>query len=269
MSVQSHPARYELTLEKLGHENLQNLTDFYLSCHPEKNQQDFIEEYLDPMEALDFANDDSFLEQLEDILKNDKSAKIPYDPIVLSCAFYFQTKKNLAKENRELAWSHMAQARYWCGVAISGGPVSRIANGSTWEDSNIEMINLDVSHFSGITLEMITLEKSTLEKSTSLTQKEMASHGGTVRAEKKYGKIKNEAFRLAIENSPSKTGWKSKLHAATTITPKVRAFAKLNGESLSETYGYLTITRWLTEMPEAVSLFPTRETVKKKRKTLS
>ena len=223
----SRQPRKELTLEMLAHLTLLNLSSYYLEANPEKSQEDFIQEFLNPIGNDDSATGDSFLEQFKHIQETDKSANLKHASMVISLAYCLQSMQAYKTNERELAWSYMADARYWCGVTLASKGI---------EDARQKTI--------------VATKKDTSKNANE------ASHA-------KDRQVKEEAFKLAREKCPKNKKWPSRLAAAGKIESDVQEYAEKIKNPLSKTRAKATISGWLREMPDAASLF---EKVERQRK---
>lgn len=210
-------------LDSLAELTLNELSSFYFHSNPEKNEDAFTKEFFIPMLGKNSLSGDSCLEIFESINAEDKSANLKYAPMVISCAYCVQAIKELERNQRELAWFYVAEARYWCGVVRAS----------------------------------VGIEESR-DKTIKATRKNTAQKGGKALAESKYKEIKDEVFKLAREKRPEKNGWRSRLHAAKDIKIDVLKFACEKKLTLSEEQAETTIYGWLKKMPDAASLFPNR-----------
>lgn len=221
MSEKDSPSRRKIGLSDLGPITLSNLASFYLHSRPEKNEQDFMQEIVVPMWNNDSTSGENLLEEIKAIQEKDKTANMQFASMLISCAFCVQSMKALKGNDRELAWSYMADARYWCGVVLSS--------------KGIEVAR---------------------SKTIVATRKNLAS----IAAKGKFiKKVKEEAFRLAKEKRPKTNGWRSRRHAAETIEKEVYAFAVAEKINFSEKRAFKTIYEWLREMPDAALLFPKKQ----------
>lgn len=99
------------------------------------------------------------------------------------------------------------------------------------------------------------------EDSASEIPSKLASRGGKGRADR-YEPIRNEAQRLAREMAPPSGVWKSRRQAVLTIKSKVMKHPKFEELSMSEDQAFNTIDKYLSEMPEANTLFASKRTMR-------
>ncbi|WP_114973650.1 hypothetical protein [Rhodoferax ferrireducens] len=229
MNDESRQSREQPAIEKLGVQNILELANFYIMSNPGQTEKDFIDKFVNRMSVEGSMSGDEILEDLKKIHSSGTPADFKYGPMLISCAHYVRAMKAYELNERELAWSYMADARYWCGVTLAG--------------QGIEAIR---------------------EKTIQAARKIAPSKGGTARAEIKYKEIKDEAFRLARDSRPLEKGWASRLNAARAIKKQVMAYASQKKQALSEQQAEKTIYDWLKGMPDAKSLFPDRKQAKLK-----
>ena len=141
----------------------------------------------------------------------------PFAPLIVSCAYCCEASRSLKANNRELAWSLIADAQYWCGVSMANKAVP------------------------------LAIEKTIKESRTGT-----ARVGGNKRAER-FQPIKDEAYRLCKEKCPSK-GWHSVKQAADTIAEEVDNFSRGLKIPMSSRLN-ITIADWLRVMPDAENIF--------------
>ncbi len=226
----SRPSRDKLALENTADVLYSRLSTNFLHINPEKNTSNFQNDFLAPMLKLESEIGDEILDEFKRNELSDKSRSMQSAPIIISCAYFTQALKAMKNGNRELAWSYMTDASYWCGVLMAS--------------QGIEVAR---------------------EKTISSTKKNTAKQGGLARTEGKYRKLMEEAYRLAKDERPEKNGWKSRLHAARTITPMMLVFSKNLKEPLSDNQAEKTIYEWLKDMPEAAKYFPRKSSTPQKR----
>ena len=141
----------------------------------------------------------------------------PLPPVIISCAYCCEAARALSANSRDLAWSLIANAQYWCGVSMSNKAVP------------------------------LAIEKTIKESRTGT-----AREGGNKRAER-FQPIKDEAYRLCKEKCPSK-GWHSVKQAADTIAEEVDNFSRGLKIPMSSRLN-ITIADWLRVMPDAENIF--------------
>lgn len=185
----------------------------------------FIEKVLKPLPKLDSTESDQPLEILlqyaTDEAKakgNDAIARAPVSPILLSATFYFRA--GLARDNNQsdAAWSYLAEARYWCGIAMAGKGL-----------------------------------ESALQQAAGGLKREMAAAGAKGRSGK-YQPLRDLAFDFARKNAPP-SGWRSRSHAVQSVKSRVQDKARALGIELSAENIDKTIHGWLSSMPDATQLF--------------
>ncbi|NUA25992.1 hypothetical protein [Cupriavidus basilensis] len=230
MSAPRRPLRSELNLEKFAHLTLQNLANCYAHLKPGADDNAFINEILNIVGTLD----DPAIEEpvaivMSVVSEEDRTkgpgwvTKSPYGSVVVSCAYCLRALRAMHARNMELAWSYMADARYWCGVAISSKGINE-AREST------------------ITLTLIKKAKA-----------------GAAGRDKTFESIRQHAYKLAKDMRPPEKGWQSRAHAVKTIQGAVVQFTKDEGLKLSKANAEKTIDGWLARMPDAADLFPSRK----------
>lgn len=147
----------------------------------------------------------------------------PYSAILVASTFLMRAGFVSEENNIDLAWSYMADARYWYGV---------------------------VESTEGI-------EKAYAETVVS-TKREAALKGAKARGDV-YPPVIFYAHELARELCPKSTRWKSRNHAVQSIKKKVMQFASDKSIRLSEGQADVTLGKWLAKMPDAGELFPTKK----------
>lgn len=185
----------------------------------------FIEKVVKPLARLDRGETDKPLEILlqyatdaEKAKGNDAIARSPVSPILLSATYYFRAMRARDNDQSDVAWSYLAEARYWCGVAMAGKGL-----------------------------------ESALQQAAGGLKRDMAAAGAKGRSGK-YQPLRDLAFDFARNNAPA-SGWRSRNHAVQSVKPKVRDQAKTLGIALSAENIDKTIHGWLSSMPDATQLF--------------
>lgn len=185
----------------------------------------FIENVLKPLERLDSNETDQPLEILlqyatdeEKAKGTDAIARSPVSPILLSATYYFRAMHARGNSESDAAWSYLADARYWCGVAMAGKGL-----------------------------------ESALQQAAGGLKRDMAAAGAKGRSGK-YQPLRDLAFDFARNNAPA-SGWRSRNHAVQSVKSKVLAEAKSLGIELSAENIDKTIHGWLSSMPDATQLF--------------
>lgn len=206
---------------------LSSLEKFYLTSNTERGPKAFQEEIVDPLMRFENTSGDEIHKQLLHAQKNhDPNDPISdkYGPMLESCGYCVDAIRAINKNEWELAWWSIAKANYWCGVVNAS----------------------------------IGIEEARI-KTIKVTRKNTAAKGGSARADKIYGEIKSEAFKLARLEHSAENKWPSRWNAAQTIAPEVAKFAEKKNRPLSPDQAATTVDGWLATMPDAKSLFRTRE----------
>ncbi|WP_176081433.1 hypothetical protein [Paraburkholderia tropica] len=185
----------------------------------------FIEKVLEPLPGLDRTGSDQPLEILlqyaTDEVKakgNDAIARAPVSPILLSATYYFRAGRARDNNQTDAAWSYLAEARYWCGIAMAGKGL-----------------------------------ESALQQAAGGLKRDMAAAGAKGRSGK-YQPLRDLAFDFARNSAPP-GGWRSRNHAVQSVEPTVRDLATTLGIELSTENVDKTIHGWLSSMPDATQLF--------------
>lgn len=223
---------------------LDELATCYTRQKPQAGPKEFFTEIYQPVAQ----RDDGRVEEPADMLmlvasESDKLkgpdwlTKSPYGAIIVSCMFCVRAGAAFRAKNMELAWSYMADARYWAGVSMSSTSI-RIAREQTI--------------------------RTTTEKASAEALSEKARSGGTGR-NMTYEPLRQYAYQLVTESERRPpTGWKSRAQAADEITKAIKRHCNAPGYSgpkLTEGKGALqTVERWLAGMPDASTHFPPRKT---------
>lgn len=221
------PSRDKLTLEFISEILYSKLSNNFLETNPGKNISDFQNHFMASLLDCDGEIGDNIIDEYKANELTDKSKDTPYAPILISCAYFSQALTAMKNGKRELAWSYMTDASYWCGVLLAS--------------QDLEELRV---------------------KTIDATKKNTAKQGGIARAEVKYGKLKEEAYRLAKDECPKGKGWQSRSQAARTITPKMLEFSINQKEPLSDHQAGKTIYEWLKDMPESDKYFPKKNGTK-------
>ncbi len=213
-------SRDKMTLEFFGDITLLNLGSFYLHDQLGKNKDSFLKEIFEPMASNPDTSGEGYFNLMVSKQENDKSASLKYAAMLISCAYVVEAGRARERNDRECAWSYMADARYWCGVAISSKGL---------EKAKAETI-------------------SATQKNTSRKANEASKLSNK--------KSKEEAFRLITEKWEHGKRWTTSRRAAGEIMKDVQVFAETLGKRYTNTQAQTTISGWLKEMPNAKSLFP-------------
>ncbi|MFP3555511.1 hypothetical protein SB861_33075 [Paraburkholderia sp. SIMBA_049] len=234
--------RQELDLKKYMFLTLSNLSNCYTHKKPQATFDTFLQEIVAPIVELD----DSRVEAPGEMLmlyvsESDKAkgpdwlAKSPYGPIIISCAYCVRAGDAIKKGDSELAWSYMADARYWCGVAISSKGIDEARDRTIVE---------------------------TREKAFAEALKSKGEAGAKARSEA-YEPLREHVFELVRNQRPS-SGWKSRSHAVKVISEPAYAFSlDYGGPQLKRDGIGKTLDGWLSKMPDALELFPPRSSKNK------
>jgi len=84
------------------------------------DKDSFFKEIYEPMASdPDTSGENCFKDTLS-LNDRDKSVNLKYAAMLISCAYVIDVQKALQRNDRECAWSYMADARYWCAVTLSG-----------------------------------------------------------------------------------------------------------------------------------------------------
>jgi hypothetical protein len=162
----------------------------------------------------------------------DRLIKSPYGAIVLSCAYCLRATAAAFQEgDMGLGWSYMADARYWCGVAVSS-------------------VGIDVARERTITS---TRETSFAEAGTAKGKE------GASRRNDAYEPIRQYVYNLVRTRRPD-SGWKSRSHAVRVVSDAAYAFSGRDGRpQLKKSGMHDTLDTWLANMPDGSELFPPRK----------
>lgn len=240
MTEQKVFTREYLNLENLLELNIQSLFQHYQRLLPDATWDGFLDEIVSPVAQDESAGGDDLLAEIRLV----RGMSIPLDvALSISCAYSVQAKRAIQENNRDLAWSYLSDARYWCGALYAD--VGKVDG--TYDQRAIT----DRADF-------IVLK----EQLKANTKSELASSGGKARAKNREPLIE-EAYRLARTKQPSK-GWPSRRNAAKVITPEVIDLGIKIGKPLSVDEAQDTIYGWLSKMPDAAALFPSRPKASKK-----
>lgn len=147
----------------------------------------------------------------------------PKSAIIVATTFLMRSLRTYQEGNLDLAWSHLAAARYWYGVLLATGGIEKA-----------------------------------YEKTVVDTRRETALKGAKARDEK-YAPARLYAQNLAREKLKKNIGWGSRNHAVQSIKSQVLQYAAAAGIGLRESYVENTLDKWLAEMPDADELFPRRK----------
>lgn len=236
MNTVRWPQRRERDLKWFFDITLSNLGNCYMHLKPGTGEEEFVHEIL---RAVD-ANDDPSIEEPIQIVMScvsdedrakgpDWISHSPYGSIVVATAYCLRAGRAMRAGDGGLAWSHMSDARYWAGVAISSKGI---------DDAR--------------------------EHTIVTVNRERGVAGAAGKDKKLYAPIRQFAYEMAWEKKPSQIGWQSRNHAVETIKSAVLEFARSNGVRMSDERARKTIDGWLANMPDAATLFPEKKNSKRK-----
>jgi hypothetical protein len=244
MNDRLHPARHELDFARFADITLSNLGNCYSTLKPGAKTEDFIREILNVVGTMDDPAVESPIEiMMQFVSASDKArgpnwvASSPYGSLIVSCVYCLRAMRASTAGNQGLAWSYMADARYWCGVSVSSKGIAG---------------------------------------AQELTR-EQAADKALMRQAQAGAEARNETFNLLrqyIYEQARKPGscWQSRSHAAEVISKMAltcireeKALAEAEGRSSklpmprSEQGFRRTVDSWLKDMPDALSLFPAKK----------
>lgn len=196
---------------------IDELRDRYLSISPGKTSDDFNNEVILSLNQSPDVSGDEAINQYLNALKQNIKTKTSTLPLVISVAYCLQAQRALLSDDREKAWSCVAEARYWCG--------------------------------SMLTKDEFETSVKDIEKATNIKK---AKNAADALYEQKYGKVKNTVTDLAIRLMPQ-DGWKSRRNASIQIFGALKSNGELS--PLTETQAQITIDGWLRDMPNSSELF--------------
>lgn len=228
------PARHELDLERFVRLTLGNLSNSYAALQPGRQSADFIPGILNVVGIKDDPSIESpveiimqFVSEADRVKGADWIASSPNGPVIVSCAYCLRALRAMKSNDLNLAWSYMADARYWCGVAVSGKGIDEAR-----EKAGVEI------------------------------KSEIGRTGATGR-DRKFEPVRQFAYAMVREKRPPQKGWPSRAEAVKGVKDSTLHFAKEKGVSMSEDQADTTIDKWLKEMPDADVFFPKKKGVKK------
>ncbi len=165
----------------------------------------------------------------EDRKKGKEHAASSKDASIIMAATYLNRSRVAYIEgNLDLAWSYIADARFWNGVTCAARGID-------------------------------SAYKQTVKETAKETKHGVAVKGAQARA-KSFELLKKFAQDQACSNEPKLCGWKSRNHAVQTIKNSVLKYAKENEIKLSENQADRTIDNWLATMPDADHFFSKKKT---------
>lgn len=222
--MNNHTSMIGSSVEEFINLTIGELRGRYLSFTPGKTNEDFYNEIILNLNQSPGVSGDEAINKYLNSLEKNTEIRTSTFPLVISIAYCLEAQWALFKEDREKAWSCVAEARYWCGSMLS--------------KDEFELSIKDV------------------EKTTNINKAKKAAEA---RYELIYGKVKNTVLDLAVELKP-KGGWKSRRNASMQIVDKLKSNGELS--PLTETQAQITIDAWLKEMPNSSELFSRQNTSK-------
>lgn len=234
MSTSDRPARHELDLERFVSLTLGNLSNCYAALQPGRQLADFIPGILNVVGTKDDPSIETpveivmqFVSEADRAKGPDWIARSPNGSLIVSCAYCLRAMRAMKSGNLNLAWSYMADARYWCGVAISCKGIDEAR------------------------------ERTIVE--TSAEALATKARSGAEARNKAYEPVRERVYELARERRPA-SGWRSRSHAVRVISDEAYAFSVKNGPELKKDGIGKTLDGWLAKMPDASTLFPPKRT---------
>ncbi|MET3497075.1 hypothetical protein [Variovorax boronicumulans] len=190
-----------------------NLAREYITAHPDKTIQHFLNTMVMPLEQRETITGLDALRELKWAYEAGVEANFDFMPFVVSLAFWLQARNWYRRGYKEQGWSFMTEAMYWFSSALSKNDVQDLA--------------------------LNALLKLETDKARS---------GGDARNQKYYAPIKKRIEELLEEHRPPK-GWQSAKSAADAVlTDEIREMAKNAG--MSENRLDKTVADdWLPKMP--------------------
>lgn len=190
---------------------IDELRDRYLSINPRKTNEDFYNEIILNLNQSPGVSGDQAINAYLNSLEKTTEICASTFPLIISVAYCLEAQWALFKDDRERAWSCVAEARYWCGSMLS--------------KDEFELSIKDV------------------ERTTNINKAKKAAEA---RYELIYGKVKNTVLDLAAQLKPE-GGWKSRRNASIKIVEKLKSNGELS--PLTETQAQITIDGWPWMMP--------------------
>jgi hypothetical protein len=191
------PLRHKLGIQAFHDITLENLWTCYLKFAPDATQEDFVAEILENVNACDHPGIDDPLGILKSVLSredlekgDDWIAASPIGTIIVSCAYVLRASRAQNHGDSEIAWSYMADARFWCGAAIADKGIGEV-----------------------------------IEQTRASTRTDTAKPGNDGR-NRAYNIYRRMAWRLTRRKRPPLRGWQSLDHAARTIQEPFVEFVK-------------------------------------------
>lgn len=235
MNTTRRAARRERNFSWLLEITLLNLSNCYMHIKPGAQEKEFLYEFVKNVAGMD----DSSIEEPIGIAMSclsaenrakgpDWIARSPYCSVIVATAYWSRAARAMQAGDMDLAWSFMADARYYTGVAISS--------------KGIDLARED----------------------TIAAVKRSKGVDGAEGRNRAFEPIRQFAYKMAKKKLPPQKGWQSGSHAVQTIKGVVLRFAKRQRVTMSEEQAEKTIAGWLKKMPEAEALFPKKKSGLKK-----
>ncbi|WP_186136696.1 hypothetical protein [Burkholderia gladioli] len=232
-------SRYEADLKIHVHKILVNLMDCFIHQMKDDTVDDFIVKIISPIAAADDRDIEVPIEILMQYVSEDERAtqrqkvsRSPLSLIVLSTTYCIRAIQAIDEGDRELAWSYLADAKYWCGVSRSDMGVDKIR-------------------------EEAIVATRTSAISEALTSKARA---GAIARDNAYKSVREYVCKLAREWKPT-SGWSSRSQAVKKISAAALDFFNHNPPRLKVDGIERTLDKWLSKMPDAAELFPLRKKI--------
>lgn len=248
-SSEDRPLRHKLDVRAFHDITLRNLWTCYLKLAPDRTEQQFVAEILDKVNEHDHPGIDDPLGILKSIVSKDDLEKgddwiatSPIGTIIVSCAYVLRAVRAQRHGNPEMAWSYMADARFWCGAAIADKGIGEV-----------------------------------IEQTRASTLSDAAKRANDAR-QQAYDIYRRMAWRLARRERPPLRGWQSLDHAVATIqvpflqfvdaavVANARRDARNNSLPKNQAKKLIVIPKtatiedrlekWLKKMPDYDQLFP-------------
>jgi hypothetical protein len=230
-------ARSERNFSWLLEITLLNLSNCYMHIKPGAHEDEFLYEFVRNVAGMD---DPSIEEPIEIAMScvsaenrakgRDWIARSPYCSVIVATAYWSRAARAMQAGDMELAWSFMADARYYTGVTISS--------------KGIDLARED----------------------TIAAVKRKRGLDGAEGRDNAFKPIRQFACKMAKKKLPPQKGWQSRIHAVRTIKGVVLRFAKRKCVGMSEEQAEKTIDGWLEQMPDAAMLFPKRKSGQVKKR---
>jgi len=202
----------------------------------EKTRREFSEEVFEremvaPLASYKVAIGDRPIDILlavvpRDVAKKgeDEVAHFPLGMVILSTIYALNARAAWVDSRPDLAWSFLADARYWCGGEVGKNGISAV-----------------------------------YDKSLKAARQAQAKAGGDGKS-KRYDSLKETAYELVRSEALSSGAWPSRRQAVLAVKDKIVELStssdiKLN---LSADQAEKTVDGWLKVMPDADKLFSRR-----------